>query len=611
MTDDDRSTDWPDERLASTFAARASGVRVPTDLASETVALIRSTPRKRIARTRLGLVFGIAAGLAIVTALGSASVLAPKPTNVPPPALPSVVELPMISVSEAIAVRDGGFDDREIAVSGWYASPGPVPCPAPPFDQRPNPTRPWCPMTLTWLTEQREQPKGPGSAALNPSLALVDASVLPNDADEVVSVVFIGHFDDRRAEFCPAEEDCADTFVVDRIDQVDGRDIPTSSVREVEVIVNGTTAALDPVQTEMSIDSAVKRVDPGLQVLSRRLLTPDRLALSEPSYATTSPRLGALVPELVWLVVALPQLNSAGRAVARTFLVPDVAIGSIVEITREGEVLARPTATPNPSPRPTAAPPTTVVGQPISVAEAIERRDGHLDDTEIAVHASWVDHSASLRCGPRLVRASPLEGCRWIRLFDESPTDPDGLDDPNGPELQPVLDAAAFVAPGLALPANDATEVIAIGHFDDHRAGSCMANGCRFLFVVDALLDPSNPELDVEAIEAFRPDRSATAVASTTEVLRFASSPPLGSGLVFAAFPVAGENLAQYEPQADESSALVDAAAVWVVRFIDPAEEGPPVLKTELVIDGRITSLAGSTFVPTRQGLMIETTIID
>lgn len=81
---------------------------------------------------------------------------------------------------------------------------------------------------------------------------------------------------------------------------------------------------------------------------------------------------------------------------------------------------------------------------------------------------------------------------------------------------------------------------------------------------------------------------------------------------MLAAFAVAGSAVASFEPQAAESNELTSATAVWIVRYVDVGiEEQRPVLKTKLIIDGPIDSLAGSVYVPTPGGLMRSRTIID
>jgi hypothetical protein len=75
-------------------------------------------------------------------------------------------------------------------------------------------------------------------------------------------------------------------------------------------------------------------------------------------------------------------------------------------------------------------------------------------------------------------------------------------------------------------------------------------------------------------------------------------------------FAVSGAVVAMFEPQAAEMSALMSAAAVWIVRYVDTVEEGRPVLKTMLIVDGPIDSLGRSAdrpfCFPTPDGLVCE-----
>jgi hypothetical protein len=252
---------------------------------------------------------------------------------------------------------------------------------------------------------------------------------------------------------------------------------------------------------------------------------------------------------------------------------------------------------------------TTTVGDPISVAEAIDHRDNHLDDTELAVRGfAW--RGPPIPCPRGLVDSPALDQCpdHFTWIADETPRD---LIQPVGVTLRLLIRPETYVAVDFGA---EPIDVVVLGHFDDHRAAQCgkgITERCRRNFIVDAMLDPANPVLDLEAIESFRPDRSLAPIATAAEVERFTSLARRGSNPIFAAFPVSGEDLTRFEPAASEASELTSAAMVWVVRFIDSSEDGPPVLKTELVIDARITSLSGSTYVPTREGLMVETTIID
>jgi hypothetical protein len=132
---------------------------------------------------------------------------------------------PVLSVRDAIGVRDGESAPREIAVGGWFVL-NPVPCPL-----LPNGTSQLedCIADYTWLMASPEDlsshasdgsgsihpPVGPG---INPILAWVDW--LPPTDGRPIPVVFAGHFHDSRASGCPAGDRrtrCEERFVVDSI----------------------------------------------------------------------------------------------------------------------------------------------------------------------------------------------------------------------------------------------------------------------------------------------------------------------------------------------------------------------------------------------------------
>ena len=154
-----------------------------------------------------------------------------------------------------------------------------------------------------------------------------------------------------------------------------------------------------------------------------------------------------------------------------------------------------------------------------------------------------------------------------------------------------------LIKPETYLATADSSEVIVLGHFDDHRAAQCppaQVETCRRTFVVDAVLDAARPDLDLHGIEDVRPDPYIQTVATAGDIVRIATAAPRRADLVLAAFAVSGAAVAMVEPQAAESSELTSAAAVWIVRYIDAVEEERPVLKTRLIIDGPVDSLGRS-----------------
>lgn len=191
-----------------------------------------------------------------------------------------------------------------------------------------------------------------------------------------------------------------------------------------------------------------------------------------------------------------------------------------------------------------------------------------------------------------------------------------GVPEPVVPALGLLIRPETYRATRYELadpPSVDSPEVIVLGHFDDHRAAQCppaQVETCRRTFVVDAVLDAARPDIDLNAIEDVRPDRYIQTVATARDVVRIATAAPRRADLVLAVFAVSGAAVAMFEPQAAEKSALTSAAAVWIVRYIDTADERRPVLKTMLLVDGPVDSLGRSAdrpfCFPTPDGLVCE-----
>ena len=275
------------------------------------------------------------------------------------------------------------------------------------------------------------------------------------------------------------------------------------------------------------------------------------------------------------------------------------------------------------SPAPSTSPiVSTIVGEPITVSQAIERRDNDLDDTEIAVRGFvWSPPDVTCQISLGRSRSPLLPPCpAELSLLADvpQPTSPS----PAVPEsavpalsllIRPETYRGERITPAEP-PEVDSVAVIAIGHFDDHRAGQCpvgQITTCRRTFVVDAVVDAAQPGLDGNAIMNMRPDPSIQTIAMAADVWRAATRAPLGAGFVVASFAVPGATVASFEPQAAESAELTSAAAVWIVRYIDTNEETRLVLKTKLIIDGPVDTLHGSIFILSPDGLLHEITIID
>lgn len=251
---------------------------------------------------------------------------------------------------------------------------------------------------------------------------------------------------------------------------------------------------------------------------------------------------------------------------------------------------------------------STVVDEPISVGAAIEHRDNHLDDTEIAVKGWLV--ALPIEClGTPEPPVSPAElhcGDGLVWLSEKPPTQGGpGLTGPEPPAFNVLVRPETYRQVVVIQPGQP-SQVIVLGHFDDHRAAQCRADQvatCRRNFVVDAVLDATRPGIDGNVIEDVRPERSIETVATAADVERIATGAPRGAGIVLAAFAVSGSAVAGFEPQATEWSELTSAAAVWIVRYVE-SDGQRPVLKTKLIIDGPAESLGRSFFVPTPDGMV-------
>lgn len=326
--------DWDDGRLEAAFRAKFDRP-APQGLAKDVhVRIAGTSPARFAALRRSGPGSGLAAAAVVVVLVGTLTVglggfgrpggsappadsatSAPGPSATPTEqAIPgSILGLPIIRVTDAIAIRDAGIDDREVAVHGWFADSGIPACPAPLINPI-NPLQVGCPDGFVWLMEQAESlihrsgnettMGGPSGPALNPELDGVDRSWEPTDSgvdangdSTPVDVVFIGHFDDRRAALCPrAEIDaCTDRFVVDSVARVHGVEPPLS----VTGVAPGSTAS-----TFADIEAIIATEAPQAPILSMVVVDPATdFVMIEPSLTYTGD--GSLIRSTVWVVRVL------------------------------------------------------------------------------------------------------------------------------------------------------------------------------------------------------------------------------------------------------------------------------------------------------------------
>jgi hypothetical protein len=503
MNDDRQPTDWPDDRLADAFRARADAHPTPSDLSAATIDRIRRVPRTAATRDRFVRLGGLVAAAAVVAIVAVA--LAARPSTGPsgddgPTGAPTTFGLPVLSVDDAVAIRDSGVDDREIAIHGFLSGRVTMSCPFIPHP--PNPTELRCAEAFTWLMSAPESivfrngdsvtVHGPTGPALNPGLALVDTTGVMPDSDAATPVAFIGHFDDRRADLCAVDirPTCADTFIVDRIDR-----------GTMQTVTFNDQAAAG--QTDSEIDALINRVDSNLRIISRRVVAIENLGLTEPVYQATPGGTPSYVSSAAWVVTALPPVDASGRAIARTFVIFD-GTDIISEITRKGPVQVTlgeapssqdptPTATPSPSPSGTSNL-ATVIGKPITVTEAIDHRDNHLDATETMVRGYGWAPSGPIACTAIRIAPPALDQCpdgyAWIGERKPVASGPE-FPQPDGPAFNLLVRRWTYLAVALE---DQPREVLAFGHFDDARAAQCapeLVERCRRNFLVDAILDPA------------------------------------------------------------------------------------------------------------------------
>ncbi|HEY8987720.1 MAG TPA: hypothetical protein VIM39_01790, partial [Candidatus Limnocylindrales bacterium] len=351
------------------FHARSDAEPRPPadDLVDETIARIQRfeprwgwfTRRGLVATaTALGILVAVAAfGVATLgPSIRPAASSSPSATasvlvrSAPAPGL-GVAALPLLDVVEAVAIRDAGVDDREIRVQGFF--PG-IPTMFCPVGREPlaNPTRIDCDPTR--ITQNRVPLSMAGSVTQDPGATLVASFAIVGwpavaitsppivvgtspapPADPILLMTLVGHFDDRRADLCGAEEvaRCRDTFMVDRIDAEDGQSVATATFYAIQGDTNGISVAPKLELNADIVDRLVLAVDPSLTILSRQVQAANLLQLVEPPTSRSAVPPPSAQP--VWSVTAMTAIDSDGRASTRTFHVDDRS-RAMSEITRLG-----------------------------------------------------------------------------------------------------------------------------------------------------------------------------------------------------------------------------------------------------------------------------------
>jgi uncharacterized Zn-binding protein involved in type VI secretion len=222
-----------------------------------------------------------------------------------------------ITVSQAIAIRDGARDDTELAVAGYAVAPGvPIFCTLalsgkPALDQ--------CPNTLTWLSDQRPAP-AVGATVSRPSGPAMNLLVQPESILQIAPgaapfpVVAIGHFDDHRSgASCPSPEvvRCQKNYIVDAI--VDPAN-PRFAFPALKL--QGDTLPIDT-RDEAIAAAGLDPRDP--RVVAAFAFPKQDLAAFEPQVRDSTELDGI---DVVWIIRFVERENLA-RPVLRTRLVAD------------------------------------------------------------------------------------------------------------------------------------------------------------------------------------------------------------------------------------------------------------------------------------------------
>lgn len=613
----DLRPEWDDERLRAAFRVRAELAPIPPiDLGD---AVLERLDRRRVPTSRVGWL-AAAAGVAVLVGIGSVMGVRPSP-RAPAPAPTSLVESALgqpLTVSEALALP--GDTDREVAVTGflWSSTMTAVPCPVSP--EPPNPTFLRCPETLTWIVERAPgggargvEPAGP---AFHPSFALVDAPSLasaPDGSAVPLPVVLVGHFDDRRAEFCSDANRaiCRQTFVVDRVAVVNGGQRMVATVRRVQRFDDRTQTMVTetPRDLEADVDRLVLRYASGGTIESRLLVTLDQVTRVEPVLADDQVIAHLGNPAgLMWLVTVVEVRGAV--AVPRTFALLD-GTNWLAEITADGTVMhEREVAAPVPSDgaqpiSPSADPhafdgaPTSVLGIPVRDIATLERDRradvGDLGRDEIAIRAWYVAPRPGVDCPPTSAVgvAPPCDEARHWLLDrpDQLGLEPgQGRADPDHwpPVLNPLVpidvpfDVGETWSRGKATP----QPVIVLGHFEDHRVRTYAGN---LWFVVDALAwTKAQGSLAVDSLVRLTPSTTEDAAAVLARIETVTDTPAAATWTTV----VDAATFATLDPRvAEDAPEFTTGGPVWIVRrLVNDVMDG----RTRLAIQWAYTADGGS-----------------
>jgi hypothetical protein len=173
--------------------------------------------------------------------------------------------LPIRTVSEAIAMRASGqVDGRIVAIQGYYSSGAGHSCA--------NPRRPMSSELEGWLRcnsqdsalAERDEPAGvtasgrllvPAGPHIRPHFPRYTRWDKGPSPGQTMAVVFLGHFDDRRASLCSPERlaACREVFFVDRVARAAGRSLGPS------VWAERSGLEVDPQLSPADVESLVRQ----------------------------------------------------------------------------------------------------------------------------------------------------------------------------------------------------------------------------------------------------------------------------------------------------------------------------------------------------------------
>jgi hypothetical protein len=244
-----------------------------------------------------------------------------------------VADLPVISVADAVGLRDSGaLEGQAVAVAGYFDQFTPS-CPYP--GRYVGPLESWCrfvAFTDTRASAKLCHPEGsngvscgqPASGANLSPWFMTETSgnawgwASGGATGEPAALVLIGHAGDPRQWQCTAatQAECANAFVVDRVAWANGSDV-TPAAPETGDQLSGKV-----ITPAMTLDQVAAAIGPGNDLLTGA-------AFRRGDIATIDPRWNLAGDEIVWLVRSLGQ--GAGETRPETVWLVDDATGKVID----------------------------------------------------------------------------------------------------------------------------------------------------------------------------------------------------------------------------------------------------------------------------------------